>query len=246
LDCSTVNTAMGIFLFTNKGPLLENVLIEDLYIRSSSRNLIITSQKRHETETMNTYNLNKAKCATAINNTKKAVSKFGLLKKRRSVKEMCNRQASVVIKRRNAIESAHAQSLCKTTSSSTFKLGHTLHVNSLGQLRISFKHNGQLNEALKNDIKTNVHLSVKLSTEKHEHEQSVCLVREGQQLTQSTITFESSSSVYLKNATLRFRLCFVTGRFFKRKDIITKWSVPVNAENYKNVSYVWRPVKHLS
>lgn len=192
---------------------------------------------------MNAYNKNKAKCAIALKRTKMVVSKLRPFQGKSSRQDSIQRPASVVVRRRLAIENAYMLSFAKTNCPS-YKIGLGAHLNSAGEIEITVRQNEHLSEALKGDIFTNVYLTVSVCSENRETAQDVCLVRKGKEEEIATLKFKPATSQILETTGLKLKLYFVTGRFFKRKDIICKWSVNLNLKKHNNMA--WKSIKQLS
>jgi len=160
---------------------------------------------------------------------------------------MSNRQVNPVATRRRAIDNAYTASFTGQPEKTTpFWIGHCCQTEqTAGEIAVTIKQKGELPEILKNDVHTTIHVTVSLGMKNAEQKKDVCIVREGKQLQSSTVVFDKLTSECAEGAKLSFEVSFVTGRFFKRKDLIQKWTVSIEGSNLNDTSCNWTLMKKL-
>ena len=172
--------------------------------------------------------------------------RLGFLRQRRSSEELRVAQAMVVKRRREAIDRAYMESICRVKPAPQLSIGTTCKLEQDNHFRVTVTQKGMLPEFLQNDKHTNIHLSVGLAHETGESTRKTCVVRYGKQMDDVTLDFGKVARKDLMNAKLYFVIYFVTRRFFTKKTVlIQKWVTQVDTNKMAKGHRDWKIIKRL-
>ena len=115
-----------------------------------------------------------------------------------------------------------------------------------GRFQITLRLTGLLPDGLQNDRSINMFLRVKLQqSECEEKIPDLCIVKRGVQLKASTVCFNNQTIQTLTNTDVQFTAYIIKGRLLKRKEVITKWTVPIDTSKVLRSHCDWKNIQHL-